>query len=120
MNCSLFVSFDSPYQADRALARLRSGGIQPKKVEGEIPQPRLERTLFVAYPYGRSFHGATDQNASSIPYTTGNTLIMPTPFFTRQAEGTIRLKLRLDASQLSRAKGILINNGGRELHSLPQ
>ena len=120
MNCNLSVSFDSPYQADRALARLRSGGIRLKKVAGGIPQPKLERTLFVAYPYGRSFHGTTDQTANSIPYTTGNTLIMPTPFFTRQAEGTVRLKLQLDVSQLSRAKGILINNGGRELRSLPQ
>lgn len=120
MYCKLSVSFDSPYAADRALARLRASGINPKKVDRDERRPRLERTLFVAYPYGRSFHGATNQTANSIPYTTGDTLIMPTPFFTRQNEETTRLNLRLEQGELSRAKGILINSGGRELRSLPQ
>ena len=120
MLCKLSVSFDSPYAADRALARLRSSGIHLNKVDMGETRPRLERTLFVAYPYGRSFHGTTNQTASSIPYTTGDTLIMPTPFFAHKSEKPIRMDLRLEQTELSRAKGILINCGGRELRSLSQ
>ena len=116
MDAVISVVFDGEYQADRALARLKNSGVRLMGVTRAYRPGTLERSLFVAYPYGRSFQGTTNKTSNSVPYTSGDTLLMPTPFFSAQPENRARVSLRVKGEQLSQAKGLLLNSGARELH----
>ena len=113
------LAFDSPDQADRAAAWLRSRGVSLQQYRTDGRHVEREPYLAAGYPYtyptSLSTTGYTYNLFNGLPQTDGNAVIVALPSLDYTAAGRVRAHFTVLDGEAERARRILINSGGREV-----
>lgn len=121
MMCQISALFESPYLADRALARVREQGILVQNISTHSTNRNdvTEPTMLISYPYPLQFNTYYNNQANGLPPTAGNSVFMETPLLvdTGGRYDQTRLEMVISSEQLEKVKKILVNCHGTRIRS---